>query len=285
MSAPADSLTLPFAWYSDEELLRRERALIFARAWQYGGRAAQVAEPGSYLATDAGGVPILITRDREGSLRAFVNVCRHRGAVLMDGVQIGRGAVVRRAILDKGVSVPDGAHIGAVRDEGLDDFGMALRSGPHEGRLPFAGFRRVEVRSAGDQQVDGVYAACACRDHKRCLPVPAGGVRADPAGALARGARVVICGAVSQYNAEQVRGPANYLMLLVARASMTGMLVFDYRDRYPQALVELAQWLGDGHLIAREHIVRGSVSDFPDVLLMLFAGQNTGKLILAIDHR
>jgi Putative NADP-dependent oxidoreductases len=45
---------------------------------------------------------------------------------------------------------------------------------------------------------------------------------------LARGARVVICGAISQYNETQVRGPANYLMLLVARASMTGMLVFDY---------------------------------------------------------
>jgi phenylpropionate dioxygenase-like ring-hydroxylating dioxygenase large terminal subunit len=85
MATPADALTLPFAWYSDEELLRRERALIFARSWQYGGRAAQVAEPGSYLATDAGGVPILATRDRDGTLRAFVNVCRHRGAVLMDG--------------------------------------------------------------------------------------------------------------------------------------------------------------------------------------------------------
>jgi NADPH-dependent curcumin reductase CurA len=102
---------------------------------------------------------------------------------------------------------------------------------------------------------------------------------------LARGARVIICGAVSQYNAGQVRGPANYLMLLVKRASMTGMVVFDYQDRYPQALAELAQWLRDGQLVAREHIVHGSVSDFPDVLLMLFAGQNTGKLILAIDHR
>ncbi len=85
MAASADSLTLPFAWYSDEQLLRRERASIFARSWQYAGRAAQVAEPGSYLATDAGGVPILVTRDREGSLRAFVNVCRHRGSVLMEG--------------------------------------------------------------------------------------------------------------------------------------------------------------------------------------------------------
>ncbi len=85
MATRAECLTLPFAWYSDEELLRRERALIFARSWQYGGRAAQVAEPGSYLATDAGGVPIVVTRDRLGALRAFVNVCRHRGAVLMDG--------------------------------------------------------------------------------------------------------------------------------------------------------------------------------------------------------
>ena len=84
MAAPTD-VTLPFSWYSDEELLRRERALIFARSWQYAGRAADVADPGSYLAANAGGVPILVTRDGEGTLRAFVNVCRHRGAVLTDG--------------------------------------------------------------------------------------------------------------------------------------------------------------------------------------------------------
>jgi NADPH-dependent curcumin reductase CurA len=101
---------------------------------------------------------------------------------------------------------------------------------------------------------------------------------------LARGARIIICGAVSQYNAERVRGPANYLALLVARASMTGMLVFDYQDRYPQAMAELARWFRDGQLVSREHIVHGGVGDFPDVLLMLFAGENTGKLILAIDH-
>jgi NADPH-dependent curcumin reductase len=99
---------------------------------------------------------------------------------------------------------------------------------------------------------------------------------------LARGARIIICGAVSQYNAERVRGPANYLALLVARASMTGMVVFDYADRYPQAVAELAGWLRDGRLVSREHVVHGSVADFPDVLMMLFAGENTGKLILAI---
>jgi phenylpropionate dioxygenase-like ring-hydroxylating dioxygenase large terminal subunit len=84
MAATDDALTLPFAWYSDEEMLRRERARIFARSWQYGGRAADVAEPSSFLATDAGGVPILVVRDKIGVLRAFLNVCRHRGAVLTD---------------------------------------------------------------------------------------------------------------------------------------------------------------------------------------------------------
>lgn len=101
---------------------------------------------------------------------------------------------------------------------------------------------------------------------------------------LARGARIVICGAISQYNAGRVHGPANYLALLVARASMTGMLVFDYQDRYPQARADLARWLREGRIVSREHIVHGSVADFPDVLLMLFSGQNTGKLILAVDQ-
>jgi len=100
---------------------------------------------------------------------------------------------------------------------------------------------------------------------------------------LARGARVVICGAISQYNETQVRGPENYLMLLVARASMTGMLVFDYQDRYPQAMAELAGWLRDGKIVSREHVVHGGVADFPQTLLMLFDGVNTGKLVLALD--
>jgi phenylpropionate dioxygenase-like ring-hydroxylating dioxygenase large terminal subunit len=85
MASPASAETLPFSWYSDEEVLRRERSSIFARVWQYGGRAEQVAAPGSFLATDAGGIPIVVTRDQGGVLRAFLNVCRHRGAVLLEG--------------------------------------------------------------------------------------------------------------------------------------------------------------------------------------------------------
>jgi NADPH-dependent curcumin reductase CurA len=99
---------------------------------------------------------------------------------------------------------------------------------------------------------------------------------------LARGARIVICGAVSQYNATEVRGPANYLSLLVARASMTGMVVFDYAARYGQAAAEIAGWMSEGRLISREDIAQGGLSAFPDTLLKLFAGENTGKLVLQV---
>jgi NADPH-dependent curcumin reductase CurA len=102
---------------------------------------------------------------------------------------------------------------------------------------------------------------------------------------LARGARIVICGAVSQYNATAaVQGPANYLSLLVFRASMKGMVVFDYADRYGEAAAVMAGWLADGRLISREDVVSGDLRTFPDTLLKLFKGENTGKLVLALDH-
>jgi NADPH-dependent curcumin reductase len=99
---------------------------------------------------------------------------------------------------------------------------------------------------------------------------------------LARGARVVISGGLSQYNADRATGPSNYLQLLWRRASMTGFLTPDYEDRYPEARAELAALLQDGRLISREQIVEGGVRAFPELLPMVFGGGNTGKLILAI---
>ena len=80
-----DGWTLPASWYSDTEVARRERERIFACTWQYAGPAEHVAELGSFLATQAGHIPIVVTRDREGVLRAFVNVCRHRAYVIARG--------------------------------------------------------------------------------------------------------------------------------------------------------------------------------------------------------
>jgi len=99
---------------------------------------------------------------------------------------------------------------------------------------------------------------------------------------LARGARIVICGAISQYNnTGPVQGPRNYLSLVVHRATMKGMLVFDYADRYAQAAQEMAGWMAAGKLKSREDIVEG-LETFPDTFLKLFKGENLGKLILKV---
>jgi NADPH-dependent curcumin reductase CurA len=99
---------------------------------------------------------------------------------------------------------------------------------------------------------------------------------------LARQARIIICGAISQYNnTEAVKGPANYLSLLVNRARMEGMVVFDYAERFPAAVAELAGYLKDGRMKSREDVVAG-IETFPETLLRLFRGDNFGKLVLQV---
>ncbi len=99
---------------------------------------------------------------------------------------------------------------------------------------------------------------------------------------LARGARIVICGAISQYNnTGAIQGPRNYMSLLVNRASMKGMLVFDYVTRFPDAVREMAAWMAEGKLRSREDIVNG-LEKFPEALVKLFTGENFGKLILKV---
>jgi choline monooxygenase len=78
-------VTLPAAWYTEPAQLEREHEAIFARAWQYAGRAAAVAQPGDFLCADAGRVPVVVVRGRDGALRAFANVCRHRGHAVASG--------------------------------------------------------------------------------------------------------------------------------------------------------------------------------------------------------
>jgi phenylpropionate dioxygenase-like ring-hydroxylating dioxygenase large terminal subunit len=77
--------TLPWSWYTDPTVLQLERERIFRRSWQYAGRADEVAEPGSFATTRVGDVPIVLVRDEEDTLRAFLNVCRHRGSLVCEG--------------------------------------------------------------------------------------------------------------------------------------------------------------------------------------------------------
>lgn len=97
-----------------------------------------------------------------------------------------------------------------------------------------------------------------------------------------RKARIVICGAISQYNATTaVQGPKNYLSLLVNRARMEGIVVFDYADRYHLAVAEMAGYLKDGRMKSREDVVDG-LANFPQALTHLFSGANFGKLVLQV---
>ena len=99
---------------------------------------------------------------------------------------------------------------------------------------------------------------------------------------LAMKARIIICGAISQYNnTTPVKGPANYLSLLVHRARMEGIVVFDYAPRFPQAVAELAGYLKDGRMKSKEDVVVG-LDTFPETLLKLFNGENFGKLVLEV---
>ncbi|MET3133115.1 NADPH-dependent curcumin reductase CurA [Oxalobacteraceae bacterium GrIS 1.11] len=101
-------------------------------------------------------------------------------------------------------------------------------------------------------------------------------------GRLAPGARVVICGAISQYNSTgPVKGPANYLQLLVKRASMKGVMVADYYPRALEAIKDMGGWIAAGRLITREDIVDG-LETFPETLQRLFSGANNGKLVLRL---
>ena len=95
-------------------------------------------------------------------------------------------------------------------------------------------------------------------------------------------ARIVICGAISQYNnTTPVRGPANYMSLLVNRARMEGIVVFDWAPRYGEAAKEMGGWLAAGKLKSREDIVEG-IETFPETLNKLFTGENFGKLLIKV---
>lgn len=84
--------TLPWSLYSEPEALVHEERRIFARAWQYVGHLGQVAQAGAYFASAVGHVPVVVLRDEGAELRAYLNVCRHRGA------EVARGSGVRRTL-------------------------------------------------------------------------------------------------------------------------------------------------------------------------------------------
>lgn len=109
-----------------------------------------------------------------------------------------------------------------------------------------------------------------------------GSILDDALSLIALHARVVLCGAISQYNqTDGIKGPANYLSLLIKRARMEGFIIFDYKNRFHEGIRDMANWISAGKLKSREDIVEG-LETFPDTFLKLFSGENTGKLMLKI---
>ncbi len=101
---------------------------------------------------------------------------------------------------------------------------------------------------------------------------------------MAMRGRIVVCGAISQYNNADgvpMAGPRNYMQLLVKRARMEGFVVFDYASRFPEAIMEMMGWIQEGKMRLDDHIVEG-IESFPEALRMLFDGRNQGKLIVKI---
>ena len=96
------------------------------------------------------------------------------------------------------------------------------------------------------------------------------------------GARISVCGMISQYNATSpVPGPYNLINILTRRAKMQGFIVTDYMNRAPEAIPELIKWYTEGKLKYRIDVVEG-LREAPRALNKLFDGSNTGKLIIKV---
>lgn len=95
--------------------------------------------------------------------------------------------------------------------------------------------------------------------------------------------RVAICGLISAYNATSpVPGPYNFRSILVNRLRVQGFIVFDFIKKYPEAYEKLGTWHKEGKLKFKEDVREGGLEAFPDVLKMLYTGENFGKLILKV---
>jgi len=97
---------------------------------------------------------------------------------------------------------------------------------------------------------------------------------------MAMRAKVIICGAISQYDdMNNVTGPSMYLRLAERQSTMEGFAVFHFPESYEQAATELNEWLDDGSLLAPEHVLEG-IERFPEALEFMFTGGNVGKLMV-----
>ena len=97
------------------------------------------------------------------------------------------------------------------------------------------------------------------------------------------GARIVMCGAISEYNRAESPGLKNYAELIMQRGRMEGFIILDYIDRFVEAIMELAPLVADGRIKYRVEVVEG-LERAPDALNRLFTGDHSGKLIVRVSE-
>src|SRR6266487_7124058 len=117
--------SLPWSWYTDPEILRLEQERIFRRSWHYAGHIGQIEEPGDRFSCRAGDAPVVVVRDEGGILRAFLNVCRHRGSVLVEGE--GRSATIQCPYHAWTYGLDGSLRTAPRSDEGLEREDLSLR--------------------------------------------------------------------------------------------------------------------------------------------------------------
>ncbi|MEM7427242.1 MAG: NADP-dependent oxidoreductase [Pseudomonadota bacterium] len=95
--------------------------------------------------------------------------------------------------------------------------------------------------------------------------------------------RIPVCGMISAYNAtEMPAGPKNFISILANRLTVRGFIVFDFIQRYPEAIKDLGEWNSAGKLKFRQDVRDGGIDAYPETLNLLFSGQNNGKLVLKV---
>ena len=194
-----------------------------------------------------------------------VGLAKEGDVVVVSGGAGAVGSVVGQVAKIKGCRV-----VGIAGGQDKVDF-MVNELGFDAGIDYRAGNLRSALRSACPEGIDVYFDNVGGEILDTCLSM------------LRMKARIVICGAISQYNnTEGVVGPKNYLSLLVNRARMEGLVVFDYASRYQEAAMAMGQWLKEGKMVSKEHIVEGGVEDFLPTLMLLFGGDKIGKLILKL---
>ena len=228
------------------------------------------------------GQPVISLDNPQGPVSSYLGVLGVPGLTAYFGLlEVGR-PVAGETVVVSGATGAVGSVVGQIaRIKGCRVIGIA--GGPEKCRYLI---ETLGFDGAVDYLNDNVQDSLArlCPNGINVYFDNAGGAILDAAlSKLAMHARVVLCGAMSQYNETgPVRGPTNYRALVVKRSRMEGIIVYDYMGRYDEARTEMAHWIAEGRLIGREEIMTG-LDSFPEALVRILTGTKFGKLMIRLE--